>query len=991
MNRLLRVLTVFLLLLTFMSKESKATHAAGGELIYEWISDSTWRVIAKFYKDCAPGTAGEPTSMTLCYFNTCNNIQALTKDMPKSANWPAAGVPVNPGCPNFATTCNGGTLTGYREFWYETTVTLPERCNKWTLYTSVNARNNAINNLDNPGSQSLYLQAELNNTITNPYNTSVYFTNKPVPYVCINKPYSFNNGAIDVNGDSLVFSSIQPLGGNACTVDPNNPAAVIAYVTGGQPGTPYNAVSNPFHTNNTFNVNPINGQVNFTPAALQIAVVTLKVDEYRAGQWIGSVFRDIQIVVKACSFEPTVSNINPTSISGATVTNNVFRVCPFTPMSFCFSIATPDTGAKLKITTNLGIAIPAASLNVTGTGTDSTYNCFFWTPNATDTGLKTFTVTATDTSCRPPGIQLSQTYAFSIYVQSTTYIINDTAVCAGDSVGLQAVGGSMFTWQVVPGGDPTPPLILTPNGKFIKVAPTVTTQYVVTSNLTNNVCGTNKDTVTVTVVTPFTLNVGNDTTVCQGAVFQLHPVITPNVQTFAYAWYPNPDLSSTTILEPTFTANANADLILEVSVAGVQACKAQDTIHIEVLPVNFSLTSDHSICDGASTTLVATGDSRYSYTWAPAATLSSASGQTVTATPDTTTTYTVTADYVGCTPYTQTVTVEVQPNPIVFAGVDREVCQWDTVHLHTKVSPTWYTNYSYQWTPAADLNDATFANPVVTVNFNQDKDYIVEASTPAGCKGRDTVKIIVHPGDFITDISNDTTICATDQAPLFVDGGVSWNWSPSYGLNNDTIKNPTYSGLTTTDYTVVAKDYFGCKDTAHVTVTVAPKAVVELGPDVTLYPGETHQLNATGNCSHFNWFPSLWLNNAGISDPIMSVPDNDVQYVVVASTEIGCEATDTINIRINPETVLDLPNAFSPGSGSNNELKIIKRGMATLKFFRVYDRWGQQVFETNDIDQGWDGSYKGKNQPMGTYLYTIEATTNTGRKWTRQGNVTLVR
>jgi gliding motility-associated-like protein len=558
-------------------------------------------------------------------------------------------------------------------------------------------------------------------------------------------------------------------------------------------------------------------------------------------------------------------------------------------------------------------------------------------------------------------------------------------------VGLQAVGGSQFTWQVVPGGDPTPPLLLTPNGKFIKVAPSVTTQYVVTSNLTNNVCGTNRDTVTVTVVTPFTLNVGNDTTVCQGAVVQLNPVITPNVQSFTYAWYPNPDLSSTTILDPTFTANANADLILEVSVAGVQACKAQDTIHIEVLPVNFSLTSDHSICDGASTPLVATGDSRYTYTWTPAATLSSATGQTVTATPDTTTTYTVTADYVGCVPFSQSVTVEVQPNPIVYAGLDREVCQWDTIHLHSKTSPAWYTNYSYKWTPAADLNDATFANPVLTINFNQDKDYIVEASTPAGCKGRDTVHITVHPGDFITDISNDTTICATDQAPLFVDGGVSWNWTPAYGLNNDTIKNPVASGLTTTDYTVIAKDDFGCKDTAHVTVTVAPKAVVELGPDVTLYPGETHQLNATGNCSFVTWFPSLWLNNANISDPTMSVPDNDVQYVVVAKTEIGCEATDTINVRINPETVLDLPNAFSPGSGSNNELKIIKRGMATLKFFRVYDRWGQLVFETNDINQGWDGNYKGKTQPMGTYLYTIEATTNTGRKWTRQGNVTLIR
>ncbi len=982
MNRVIKLALLLALYFLLPSTRSMANHAAGGELKYEWVSDSTWKFTFKFYRDCAG--IPEPNTVQLCYFDYCNQIQPLSIDMPKSPTWPANGKIVADECPGFPSTCNGGGLPGYREFWYEGLVTLPERCQNWTFSVSISARNSTITNINIGG--NIYVQAELNNTITNPYNTSVDFQNKPVPYVCAGGQAEFNSLGLDLNGDSLVYSSIQPMGSGSCVVTPNVPPTVVPYQN-----PAFNPTTNPFNTNSTYSVNAATGAVQFVPITQQIAVITIKVDEYRHGVWIGSVFRDIQIVVLNCSFAPTSSKVDEATIAGASYTNGVFRVCPYTPMSFCFSIATPDTGAKLKITTTLGSIIAAASLNISGMGTDSTYNCFYWTPTALDTGLKTFTVTATDTSCRPPGIQLSKTYTFSIYVQSTTYIMNDTAVCAGDSVKLQAVGGSQFTWTVLPGGDPTPPIMLTPNGKFVKLAPSVTTQYAVTSNLTNNVCGVNKDTVTVTIVTPFSVHIGNDTTVCKGTVVQLDPVITPNTQPFAYAWYPNPDLSSTTILNPTFTANASSDLILEVSVAGVQACKAMDTIHVEVLPLDFSITADHAICEGASTQLIVTGDSRFTYDWTPASSLSNAIGQTTTATPDTTTTYTVTANYNGCVPATRSVTVEVQPNPIVFAGVDREICQWDTVHLHSSASPTWFNGYSYSWAPQTDINDPTFANPVVTVNFDQDKDYIVEVSTSAGCKGRDTVHIKVHPGNFITAISNDTTICATDQAPLFVTGGVSWQWSPSYGLDNTTSNTAITSAMTTTQYSVIAKDAFGCRDTADVTITVAPKAVVETGADLTLYPGESHQLNATGNGSVFSWFPALWLSNPDVRDPVLTVPDNDIQYVVTTITENGCMASDTLNVHVNPETLLDIPNAFTPGSGTNNELKIIRKGPATLKFFRVYDRWGQEVFSTTDINEGWNGNYKGKNQPLGTYMYSIEAVTNTGRKWAKQGNVTLIR
>jgi gliding motility-associated-like protein len=75
----------------------------------------------------------------------------------------------------------------------------------------------------------------------------------------------------------------------------------------------------------------------------------------------------------------------------------------------------------------------------------------------------------------------------------------------------------------------------------------------------------------------------------------------------------------------------------------------------------------------------------------------------------------------------------------------------------------------------------------------------------------------------------------------------------------------------------------------------------------------------------------------------------------------------------------------------NTEIKIIKRGIATLKYFRIFNRWGQKVFETTDIDEGWNGRFNGNLQPMGVYVYMVEAVTNTGRVFNKQGNITLIR
>ena len=130
--------------------------------------------------------------------------------------------------------------------------------------------------------------------------------------------------------------------------------------------------------------------------------------------------------------------------------------------------------------------------------------------------------------------------------------------------------------------------------------------------------------------------------------------------------------------------------------------------------------------------------------------------------------------------------------------------------------------------------------------------------------------------------------------------------------------------------------------------------------------------------------------NASVSNPIAS-PSVNTRYYVTGTTEAGCKASDSVYILVREESAIGMANAFSPGSAPNAEFKVSHLGTATLKSFRIYNRWGTKVFETSDINKGWDGTFAGEPQPMGVYIYTVEAMSNTGKAFVKQGNVTLMR
>ncbi|RYZ50778.1 MAG: gliding motility-associated C-terminal domain-containing protein, partial [Sphingobacteriales bacterium] len=373
--------------------------------------------------------------------------------------------------------------------------------------------------------------------------------------------------------------------------------------------------------------------------------------------------------------------------------------------------------------------------------------------------------------------------------------------------------------------------------------------------------------------------------------------------------------------------------------------------------------------------------------WSPATSLTVTSGLATTATPDTTTTYAVVASFPGCPDSIQKITITVEPVPTVYAGPDQTVCFGDTFRMQPAVMPTWYNSFSYSWTPAGAFDQPSTLQPIFQALANTTATLTV--TSPAGCTANDAVEITVVPADFIT-VSADTGICPRDSAQLRAANGISYIWRPAFYIDDSTSATPFVSPVTTTNYTVYAMNAQGCSDTQTIQVTVHPAAVITLADSARIFGGERYQISPATNAVYFSWFPPLGLTETDISNPVAS-PDVNTRYFVRATTEYGCAVTDSIDLLVNLDSYLDVPNAFTPGSAPNNTIRVVRRGEAVLKSFAIYNRWGNKVFETSDINAGWDGSFKGKPQPMGVYVYVAEAVTPSGRKFTKRGNITLLR
>jgi gliding motility-associated-like protein len=255
----------------------------------------------------------------------------------------------------------------------------------------------------------------------------------------------------------------------------------------------------------------------------------------------------------------------------------------------------------------------------------------------------------------------------------------------------------------------------------------------------------------------------------------------------------------------------------------------------------------------------------------------------------------------------------------------------------------------------------------------------------------------------------DTTICYGGTASLnaTINIGTSYNWSSFDALSNPgngNIPETPYSlqtqasPLTTIDYILAIKNQ-GCPNTLYDTfhVKVLAPIIVDAGGDTAVVVNQPLQFNATssdGPNDAFLWTPATALNNPDISNPVgvYDASIDSVRYRVRATASTGCFGETEVLVKVfktGPD--IFVPNAFTPDKGYNSVFRPIPVGVASLQYFRIFNRWGQLVFSTNRIGQGWDGRVNGQPQGPDSYVWMVQGTAYTGRTIIKKGVMVLIR
>jgi gliding motility-associated-like protein len=251
---------------------------------------------------------------------------------------------------------------------------------------------------------------------------------------------------------------------------------------------------------------------------------------------------------------------------------------------------------------------------------------------------------------------------------------------------------------------------------------------------------------------------------------------------------------------------------------------------------------------------------------------------------------------------------------------------------------------------------------------------------------------------FATDFK-DTGLNCPESPVQFIDmsssthGGVS-SWAWDFGdstFSNE--QNPTHIYSKGGDYYVklASSNIKGCEDTLVKVVTI-DAFVPFAGNDTIIVKGERINFRATGGIDYI-WTPADGLTFPNSSTPVGYYPDTGIyRYSVHITTAIGCEGDDAIQVLVVENPSLYMPNAFSPnGDGLNDFLKPLSVGYSEIRFFRVFNRWGQMVFETNDMNNGWDGTYKGQLCEIGAYFWVLDVKNRYGQIEMIKGDATLIR
>ena len=350
----------------------------------------------------------------------------------------------------------------------------------------------------------------------------------------------------------------------------------------------------------------------------------------------------------------------------------------------------------------------------------------------------------------------------------------------------------------------------------------------------------------------------------------------------------------------------------------------------------------------------------------------------------------------GCKDSLLSVLVPKINSVVVDAEPDTFICEGTSYKINATTNAP-----SVNWFPTTGLTNTNSltptANPANTILY-----YIT--ATLGSCTRMDSVKLNIWPAP-VAEAGDNIDICYGISAQLNGSGGIEYQWSPDPTfISSRDISNPIVKPSATSIYYLHVKDIHGCRSlqTDAVTVKVTPSVKIFAGNDTIVAMNQPLQLHATetnnSGVTQWEWSAATYLNNPLIASPIATFPSPvvtapyDYVYMVKGTTPAGCQGTDYIKIKVYQGPEIYVASGFTPnGDGKNDFLVPVPVGIKDLKYFRVFNRWGQMIFDTKDPGRGWDGRIRGIDQQTGVFIWIAEGIDYTGKLVTRKGASTLIR
>ncbi|MBS1600445.1 MAG: gliding motility-associated C-terminal domain-containing protein [Bacteroidetes bacterium] len=512
----------------------------------------------------------------------------------------------------------------------------------------------------------------------------------------------------------------------------------------------------------------------------------------------------------------------------------------------------------------------------------------------------------------------------------------DTILCSGNTILLHAGSNfSSYKWQ---DASTSSDFLVVKSGKY----------YVDVIDY----CGNKySDTVLVTD-SKFALSLGPDTTKCNDDIILLKA--TPGF--IKYRWTPsNYDIQSDSLLGTAYITPV-VDTSYIVTAEKWTGCYVRDTILVHVLhSPTINLGKDTSICDGENITLDA-GAGFNNYEWN-----TGASSEKIQVSQ--TGMYSVKASFAnGCFSYDTMQVLQVFPLPnfSLSATADTILCDNETLSYHFNLPAA-----SYKW---SDGNETGIEN------IHSPGDYWLGV-TQNGCTKYDSVHVKLNLSPSV-DLGNDTSLCEGSVKQL--DATVS---NANY-LWQDGSTSPIYTVTKSGTY-FIRVNLSGCVASDTINVSYLSKPNFTLGKDTFLCEGQQLLLQPVIN-SQVNY---TWQDGSKDSYYVVRNPG---LYALNVENLCGYSA-DSIYVEQGVCKLL-MPDAFTPNNDGKNDVFRVKYPFDVKKFnLQIFNRWGQKVFETNNISQGWNGTFAGLDQPVGGYVWFISLLDNSNTKQSASGTVILIR